>query len=74
MVYQLLTILNNCSEDKFHIQILNVCNKDLIKEDRLNEYYSTYRWVVCGSLFITGKEVGLKILNAILLCYNSTIH
>lgn len=59
----LLNILNNCSEDKFHIQILNVCNKDLIKEDRLNEYYSTYRWVVCGSLFITGKEVGLKILN-----------
>ena len=59
----LLNILNNCSEDKFHIQILNVCNKDLIKEDRLHEYYSTYRWVVCGSLFTTGKEVGLKILN-----------
>ena len=63
----LLNILNNCSEDKFHIQILNVCNKDLIKEDRLHEYYSTYRWVVCGSLFITGKEVGLKILNEFIL-------
>jgi hypothetical protein len=59
----LLNILNNCSENKFHIQILNVCNKDLIKEDRLRDYYSTYRWIVCGCLFITGKEVGIKILN-----------
>jgi hypothetical protein len=59
----LLNVLNNCSENKFHIQILNVCNKDLIKVDRLREYYSTYRWIVCGCLFVTGKEIGEKILN-----------
>ena len=59
----LLNILNNCSENKFHIQILNVCNKDFIKEENLRDYYSTYRWIVCGCLFITGKELGLKILN-----------
>jgi len=59
----LLNILNSCSENKFHLQILNVCNKDLIKAERLREYYSTYRWVVCGCLFITGKTIGIKILN-----------
>jgi hypothetical protein len=59
----LLNILNNCTENKFHIQILNVCNKDFIKEENLREYYSQYRWVVCGCLFITGKELGVKILN-----------
>jgi len=58
----LLYVLNNCREDKFHIQILNVCDKNMIKEDRLCEYYSQYRWVVCGCLFITGKDLGLKIL------------
>ena len=59
----LLNILNNCSENKFHLQILNVCNKDLTKQENLQEYYNTYRWVVCGCLFITGKELGIKILN-----------
>jgi tetratricopeptide (TPR) repeat protein len=58
----LLNILNNCSENKFHLQILNVCNKDLIKEDNLREYYKQYRWIVCGCLFISGKELGIKIL------------
>jgi len=59
----LLKILNNCSENKFHLQILNVCDKNLIEEDKLQEYYSTYRWIVCGCLFITGKDLGIKILN-----------
>jgi tetratricopeptide (TPR) repeat protein len=58
----LLYILQNCKEDKFHIQILNVCDKNLIKEERLREYYNEYRWIVCGCLFITGKDLGLKIL------------
>jgi hypothetical protein len=58
----LLNILNNCSENKFHLQILNVCNKDLIKEENLREYYKEYRWIVCGGLFICGKELGITIL------------
>lgn len=58
----LMNILHN-SSDKFHIQILNVNDKNYKnKEDKL-EYYERYRWVVCGCLFITGKEIGIKVLN-----------
>jgi hypothetical protein len=58
----LLNILSNCSNDKFHLQILNVNNKKYIQEENLREYYNSYKWVVCGCLFITGKEIGVKIL------------
>jgi hypothetical protein len=58
----LLNILDKSSEDKFHLQILNVNDKKYSNEECLREYYSTYKWVVCGCLFITGKEVGIKIL------------
>jgi hypothetical protein len=58
----LLRILQNCSVDKFHLQILNVNNKKYINEENLKEYYNSYKWVVCGCLFITGKEIGIKIL------------
>jgi hypothetical protein len=59
----LLNILHKCNENKFYLQILNVCDKNYILEDKLNEYYSQYRWIVCGCLFITEKDVGIKILN-----------
>lgn len=58
----LLKVIDGCRTDKFHLQILNVVDKDLAKEERLREYYSRYQWLVCGCLFITGKEVGLPIL------------
>lgn len=58
----LLYVLHNSSE-KFHIQILNAEDKKYIKTENLKEYYENYRWVVAGCLFITGKEVGIKILN-----------
>jgi len=58
----LLEILNKCNENKFYLQILNVCDKKFKLENNLNEYYSQYRWIVCGCLFITGKEIGEKIL------------
>lgn len=58
----LLNVLHNSLIDKFQIQILNVCDKNLIKEERLKEYYNQYRWIVCGCLFITGSEIGEKIL------------
>lgn len=58
----LLNILDKCSKDKFHLQILNVNNKKYIKEENLSEYYSSYKWVVCGCLFISGKDIGIKIL------------
>jgi len=58
----LLKILSN-KTDKFHIQILNVTDKKYIKPENFKEYYNQYRWVVCGSFFLTGKDIGLKILN-----------
>lgn len=58
----LLNILHKCSIDKFHLQILNVNDKKYIKEENLKEYYNSYKWVVCGCLFITGIEIGTKIL------------
>jgi hypothetical protein len=58
----LLNILNKCQNNKFHLQILNVVDKAYTNNDRLNEYYNRYRWLVCGCLFITGKELGIKIL------------
>jgi len=59
----LLKILNKCSENKFHLQILNVCDKKYIKNENLHDFYNNYRWIVCGCLFITGKDLGIKILN-----------
>jgi hypothetical protein len=58
----LLNILKNSVSDKFQIQILNVCDKKFTNNEHIQEYYSQYRWVVCGCLFITGKEIGEKIL------------
>lgn len=58
----LLNILDKCSENKFYLQILNVNDKKYINEENLREYYSSYKWVVCGCLFITGKDIGIKIL------------
>jgi hypothetical protein len=61
----LLKILNDCKSDKFHIQILNVCNKKYKEDKYKKEMYEQYRWIVCGSLFITGIEIGKKILNCL---------
>lgn len=58
----LLNVLENTSQNKFHLQILNVNDKKYIDEIHLREYYSSYKWVVCGCLFICGKEIGIKIL------------
>jgi tetratricopeptide (TPR) repeat protein len=59
----LLKVLNECSKDKFHLQILNVNDKKYTNEANLREYYSSYKWVVCGCLFITGKNIGKEILS-----------
>jgi hypothetical protein len=59
----LLKILNETTPERFHLQILNVNEKKFISEEHWREYYTRYRWVVCGCLFICGKEVGTEILN-----------
>lgn len=58
---KLLELLNNCT-DKFHIQLLASNDKNLYKTENLREYYKQYRYVVCGGLFVTGIEIGKKIL------------
>lgn len=58
----LLNILEKCSQDKFYLQILNVNDKKYTDETNLKEYYNSYKWVVCGCLFITGKKIGTQIL------------
>ena len=58
----LLNVLHKTNKNKFHLQILNVCDKKYTTEDNLKEYYSQYRWIVCGCLFITGKDIGVKML------------
>ena len=56
-----LHILNHVNE-KFHIQILNVCDKKYKLLEHKKEYYSTYQWVVAGSFFTVGKEIGTSVL------------
>jgi hypothetical protein len=57
-----LKVLNHDSE-KFHIQVMNVCNKKFKEKIHKREMYEQYRWVVCGCFFMTGIEIGKKILN-----------
>jgi hypothetical protein len=61
-IFKMNHLLSNIT-DKFHIQIMNVCDKKFKQADTKREYYEQYRWVVCGSLFTCGKEIGIKILN-----------
>jgi len=58
----LLRALDKCDATKFHLQILNVCDKKYIQEENLREYYARYQWLVCGCLFVAGAEVGVPIL------------
>jgi hypothetical protein len=59
--YEYLLDILNINDNKFHIQILNVADKN--HKTNKKDYYSKYQWVVCGCLFITNKIVGAKILN-----------
>jgi hypothetical protein len=58
----LLDVLKHADPHKFSILTLNVCDRKYKLEENLREYYSRYQWIVCGGLFITGKEVGIEIL------------
>jgi hypothetical protein len=58
----LLYVLDNIS-DKFHIQILNVCDKRYKENIHKREMYTTYRWIVCGSFYTMGIDIGKKIIS-----------
>lgn len=55
-----LNVLNNIT-DKFHIQILNVNDKKFKLDENKKDYYSSYKYVVCGCFFSCGIEIGRKI-------------
>lgn len=54
-------ILSNIT-DKYHIQILNVCDKKYKQPENKREFYERYRYIVCGGMFTCGRDIGLKIL------------
>ena len=69
---KLFKILNLQSE-KFHIQILNVQDKKYKMPEHKREYYATYRYVICGGMFMCGKEIGTKILRRLKeICVETT--
>lgn len=53
-------VLSQITDDRFHIQILNVNDKRFLDPDHKRAYYQQYRWVVCGSFFVCGPTIGLK--------------
>lgn len=59
----LLHVLNNSFENKFSIQVLASVDKKYKIPENKREYYEVYRYMVCGCLFITNKQIGVKILN-----------
>lgn len=59
-VPRILHQLNNTKH--FHIQVLNVNDKKFLKPEHKREYYTQYRWVVCGGFFVTAPEIGIKVL------------
>ena len=68
----LLHILDNSFENKFNIQVLASVDKKYKKPENKREYYSVYRYMVCGCLFITNRDIGIKILNRLNELFIST--
>jgi hypothetical protein len=64
-------ILSNIT-DKFHIQVLNVCDKKYKNLENKREYYSKYQWVVCGGFFTCGETIGRPILNRLKEIFTET--
>lgn len=60
-IEQFVKTLNSVNE-KFRIMVLNVNDKKYKQDDKKREYYSKYRYVVCGGFFTCGVEVGIPIL------------
>jgi hypothetical protein len=54
-------VLSNIT-DKYHIQILNVTDKKFKKPENKREFYGQYRYIVCGSFFTCGKDIGIKVM------------
>jgi hypothetical protein len=58
---KILRLLHGIS-DKYHINILNVCEKRFKDPESKREFYSQYRWIMCGGFFTCGAEIGKRVL------------
>jgi hypothetical protein len=66
-------ILNNIT-DKFHIQVLNVCDKKYKNPANKKEFYSKYQWVVAGGFFTCSEKLGRPILERLKeICTSTTL-
>jgi hypothetical protein len=59
----LRTIAEEWKSSKFHIQILNACEKRFKEPHHKREYYNQYRWLTCGGFFVTAPDAGIAILS-----------
>ena len=59
----LRTIADEWKSSKFHIQILNACEKRFKAPQHKHEYYNQYRWITCGGFFVTAPDAGITILS-----------
>jgi hypothetical protein len=68
----LIDVLHRSFDNKFSIQVLASVDKKYLKPVNKREYYATYRYLVCGCLFITNKQIGIKILQRLNELFIST--
>jgi len=68
-----MNLLRQIRPDKFHLQIMNVCDKKYIQPQWKREYYQQYRYVVCGCLFACGVRVGRPILERLKAIVKETV-
>jgi hypothetical protein len=70
--YILRTIAEEWKSEKFHIQILNACDKRFKDPENKREYYNQYRWLICGGFFVTAPDSGIAILSRLKEIFVST--
>jgi hypothetical protein len=58
----LLSVLRSVPVDKLHLQVLNVVDKKFKEKEAKREFYSCYRWIVCGSFYTMGPEIGFRFI------------
>ena len=69
---KLLQAIEYTKPDKFHIQILNVLDKEYKAPHKKREMYEQYRWVVCGCFFTFGQSVGQRVLERLREVFETT--
>lgn len=68
----ILNAVEYTKPDKFHIQILNVFDKQYKNVTRKREMYEQYRWIVCGCFFTYGRSVGQRVLKRLREVFEET--